>query len=63
VDGYDDGDYIDCTECGHAVEDHRTDGCHAPLDEPCDCTVSWTINAIMALRVSVGLAAEWRNGS
>lgn len=60
IEGYDGGDFIDCTECGHAVEQHSANGCEAGADERCTCGVRWTVKAIKALRREVGLPAEWR---
>lgn len=65
MDDYDGGDYIDCTECGHPIEDHRPDGCHTLDDrddaDPCTCTARWTIKAIQAFRRSYSLPGEWRH--
>lgn len=60
-DGYDGGEFIDCTECGHTIElQHDTTGCEGSLDEPCDCPARWTVKEIMALRRSHGLPDDWR---
>jgi hypothetical protein len=46
--------YVECSECGHAVEQHGINGC-----EICDCSKRWTRMGVRKLRVKVGLPAEW----
>ena len=61
-DGYDGGDYIECTECGHTLEaTHGPDGCEGlPDGDGCNCSTHWTRKEIQALRRSHGLVGEWR---
>lgn len=46
--------YVECSECGHAIEQHDTEGC-----EVCDCSATWTKTGIMNLRRREGLPARY----
>lgn len=50
----DDG-YVECTECGHPIEQHGTEGCTV-----CFCGVVWTVAEIKRTRRREGLPGEWR---
>lgn len=50
-------DEVECTECGHVVEQHDTKGCQGT--DGCTCRVPWTQKAIGDLRVSLGLPRRW----
>jgi len=49
--------YVECTECGHPVERHGSEGCWQIKD--CTCTVSWTQREIEDLRQREGLPRRW----
>jgi hypothetical protein len=48
--------YVECGECGHAIEQHDREGC-----DVCSCREVWTVTEIKRVRVREGLDAEWRN--
>jgi len=49
--------YVECSECGHALEQHDTDGCMI-----CGtCPTRWTRRQIMDVRQREGLPREWRH--
>jgi hypothetical protein len=52
--------YVECTECGHPIEEHGLGGCEVNRDERCPCLVKWTKAAIRECRVAVGLPASYR---
>jgi hypothetical protein len=51
----DDG-YVQCSECGHAIEGHNTLGCYE-VDE-CSCREAWTYDQIRWARQNNGLPGE-----
>lgn len=46
--------YVECQECGHAIEGHDTKSCHV---EGCPCVERWTLAEIRRVRVREGLPA------
>lgn len=51
-------DQIECTECGHTLEQfHRIGGCEF---NGCTCRLRWTVEQIRDLRASYGLTKTWR---
>ena len=57
---YDVPPFVECTECGHAIEQHDTKGCHA-LGQPegCACPLRWTQAEIRRVRREEGLPPRW----
>ncbi len=49
------GDYAECADCGHAVEDHDVGGCGF-----CFCPQEWTPAEIRRVRLREGLAPQRR---
>jgi hypothetical protein len=50
--------HVECSECGHVIENHDTRGCQ--IVEGCTCRNRWTIAQIKSCRTVLGLPAEWR---
>lgn len=46
--------YVECTECGHPIEQHSTQACLG-----CTCSVRWTKQEIIKVRKANGLPAKW----
>lgn len=57
------GGYVECTECGHPIENHgaRT-GCD-DIGGECPCNVDWTRDDIRRVRREEGLPARWNPNS
>lgn len=52
--------YVECTECGHPLEQHGTAGCLALGWQPtCRCPTRWTKAAIAEARQREGLPGRW----
>jgi hypothetical protein len=52
---YQDGDgYVECDECGHAIETHTPKGCSR-----CPCVERWTRDKIRAARREAGLVSHF----
>jgi len=49
--------YVECSECGHALEQHDTTGCIAVTG--CTCPTRWTKQQIMDVRQREGLPRRW----
>jgi hypothetical protein len=49
--------FVECSECGHPIEQHDPKGCRLAGDE-CTCTEKWTQLQIRAARESYGLPAS-----
>lgn len=47
--------YVECTECGHSINDHDTRECLG-----CSCPVRWTKQEIIKVRRANGLPAQRR---
>jgi hypothetical protein len=48
--------YVECSECGHPVEEHDNDGCsHVDDDYDCPCDERLTISDIDRIRADYGL--------
>lgn len=52
--------YVECTECGHPIEEHGLGGCEVDRDERCSCPTRWTKAQIREARVADGLPASYR---
>jgi hypothetical protein len=52
--------YVECSECGHAIEAHDVNGCHS-IGGECTCTVSWTKIEIRAARRADGLPERYNS--
>lgn len=48
--------YVECTECGHRVEDHHLEGCLTP---ECTCPEKFTRAEIYKIRRAAGLPARF----
>lgn len=48
---------VECTECGHVIEDHRPACRLCSADSP--CPARWTRQEIGAYRRRLGLPASW----
>lgn len=52
--------YVECSECGHAVEQHDTDGCDiCRTGAVANCPTRWTKAEIRDLRLREGLPARY----
>lgn len=50
--------YVECGECGHAIEAHDAKGC-VSIGGECPCVESWTEREIRHTRVREGLSASY----
>ncbi len=53
--------YIECSECGHPIEQHDKKGCVVCRDAgaPSPCTETWTKTEIRNRRIWDGLPPRW----
>lgn len=49
--------YVECTECGHPIEQHDMASCYSVPG--CQCPYTWTQHAIRQYRIELGLPARW----
>jgi hypothetical protein len=49
--------YVECSECGHPVEQHDVDGCDVCQTGGTNCPTKWTKAQIRDLRRREGLPA------
>jgi 8-oxo-dGTP pyrophosphatase MutT (NUDIX family)/mRNA-degrading endonuclease RelE of RelBE toxin-antitoxin system/2'-5' RNA ligase len=56
------GDYVECNECGHALEAHSTNGCRYQY-EGCTCDTPWTEAEISRVRRENGLPGRIPRGA
>lgn len=55
--------YVECSECGHPVEQHDTKGCELCRDGGIsNCPTAWTKAQIRGLRRREGLPARYSIG-
>lgn len=50
--------YVECGECGHAIEAHDANGCVSCGGE-CACAESWTEREIRRTRIREGLSGSY----
>ena len=61
--------YVECSECGHPVEQHDPDSCDVCrtgvelLGGTSLCPTTWTTAQIMALRLREGLPASYSHSA
>lgn len=49
--------FVECAECGHAIEQHDRKGCH--VADGCPCPLRWTVAQIRQVRKDNGLPARF----
>ncbi len=53
--------YVECGECGHAIEQHDTEGCEVCRTGGVSlCPTRWTVAEIRAVRRREGLPGTYR---